>query len=1087
MTKKYIRKWNYIKGILGILIFLSSSRYVQAESIEPNFYNIFDNHGSSMLLVDPSTGEIVYANQASAEFYGYSMEELTKMNIANLNVLSSVEIANEMQLAIKQKRNFFEFKHKLASGEIRNVEVYSYPYKIGTKEMLFSIIHDVTIRVRLETINKKITSILIISIGIALFITLIFLVLFFKKNKRLVYLTKMLRNSNELITNFINADNRLIYLKDENFKYVFINKSLEKFYNLDSNDILGKDDYEISEGSFATQKRQTDEAVLKKNDNSIAEVNWNGRIYKTNKFPIKLLNDKYGVGAIIEDITDEIKHVREVEQILLRNTIMVDVFHRDFLNLDDHMNYVLQQLLMLTESLYGIIYFCNYDRKEVSLAATCLNGITDSLKDINYLKNFIENTEILQKVIMNKKSIVNNETDIIYDQAEESRDCIKLHRMIIVPIMIDSQIVSIVCLSNKNIDYSETDIQQISAFMTGIWSNVERRKQKVILEETNIEIMQKKNELQILLDSTAEGIYGIDLNGFCTFINQSGIRLLDYESQDEIVGENIHIKIHHHYLNGQLSPVDDCNILNSIKLGKGIHVESEIFWKKDGSYFDVEYNAYPQYKNGEIIGGVVTFIDNSLKKKMEKLLYAEKEQFRTTLLSVGDAVISTDNNGKIKVMNSVAEKMTGWKQRDAINQPFECIFNIMNEFSGEQCENPVKKVLDTGEIYELANHTILIAKNGHEIPIEDSAAPIKDEDGNIKGVVIVFRDFTEKKEKIEQIEYLSFHDHSTGLYNRRYIEDAISKIDIERNMPLAVFIVDINGLKLTNDAFGHKAGDQLIYCVTELLKELCTVNDVIGRMGGDEFIILMPNTNNAKACSIKNRISEMASKKKIDSIIVSLAVGYAIKEDKGKDIDEILTLADNNMYKDKIKYGKLMRSQTIETVLKNINLKYDQEQIHTERVSGYCEHIARALQMDDKSIQEVKTAGVLHDIGKVMISPILLNKTEKLTDEEFEIIKRHTETSYQILKSVDEYASLAEAVLYHHERYDGKGYPEGLVGEKIPLYARIISVADSYEAMTANRSYQKTKTKEEAIEELINNAGTQFDPHIVDVFVHNVL
>jgi HD-GYP domain-containing protein (c-di-GMP phosphodiesterase class II) len=139
---------------------------------------------------------------------------------------------------------------------------------------------------------------------------------------------------------------------------------------------------------------------------------------------------------------------------------------------------------------------------------------------------------------------------------------------------------------------------------------------------------------------------------------------------------------------------------------------------------------------------------------------------------------------------------------------------------------------------------------------------------------------------------------------------------------------------------------------------------------------------------------------------------------------------------------------------------------------------------EENKIQEIKTAGILHDIGKIMVPPEILNKPSKLTDEEFEIIKRHPETSYQILKSVDEYSVFAEDVLYHHERHDGKGYPEGLVADEIPLNSKIIAVADAYEAMTAKRPYQNPKSKGEALEELVRCSGTQFDPKIVDVFVN---
>jgi diguanylate cyclase (GGDEF)-like protein/PAS domain S-box-containing protein len=455
--------------------------------------------------------------------------------------------------------------------------------------------------------------------------------------------------------------------------------------------------------------------------------------------------------------------------------------------------------------------------------------------------------------------------------------------------------------------------------------------------------------------------------------------------------------------------------------------------------------------------------------------------------SVGDGVIATDNRGRVRMLNPVAEELTGWKLDEAMGKPFEQVFNIINEYTREQCENPVERVLEDSEIIELANHTILISKNGAEIPIEDSAAPIKSRDGIVTGVVVVFRDFSDKKEKIDRIEYLSLHDHLTGLYNRRYMEDSIERLDTKRNLPFTIMVLDVNGLKLTNDAFGHKMGDKLLMSVADMLKTVCRKDDIVGRMGGDEFMILLPKTSSNQAEKIKDRILKAASNIKLGSVIISLAVGYATKINEEKDIKVIVTTADNNMYKDKLKYGKIMRSKTIETVLKNINNKYDREQIHTERVSQYCEAIANEMDFGEKEVEDIKTAGILHDIGKIMVPPEILNKPSKLTEEEFEVVKRHPETSYQILKSVDDYAVFATDVLSHHERVDGKGYPEGLRGDEIPLNARIIAVADAYEAMTADRPYQSAMTKEEAIEELRKNAGTQFDKEVVSVFIEKVL
>jgi diguanylate cyclase (GGDEF)-like protein/PAS domain S-box-containing protein len=479
-------------------------------------------------------------------------------------------------------------------------------------------------------------------------------------------------------------------------------------------------------------------------------------------------------------------------------------------------------------------------------------------------------------------------------------------------------------------------------------------------------------------------------------------------------------------------------------------------------------------------------IDITEKEKMEQKIAEEGERYKTTLLSVGEGIISTDCDGKITVMNPLAEKLTGWSQQEAAGKALPQVLTILDENTGRACKTPAAVVLETSAVFQPDFPTVLLSKSGQEIPVEIIAAPIRNHVGDSLGVVIVLKDFSEYRDRQKQIEFLSYHDHLTGLHNRRYLTQELNNMDMRANLPLTVMTLDVNGLKLTNDAFGHAMGDLLLRTVADILNKACRAGDLIARIGGDEFAILLPRTDAAKARMIKQRILQEAMNTKLDSIVVSLAIGYAVKTSVSESIENVFTKADKQMYKEKFSQGKTMRNQTIDTVLKNINSKFEQEQIHTGRVSQYCSLIASALNLGQKEKADIRLAGLLHDIGKIMIPSELLNKPERLTDEEFDLIKRHPETGYQILKSVDEYVPIAKYVLHHHEHWDGTGYPAGLKGEDIPLQSRIISVADAYEAMTSKRAYQKTRTTEEAKEELKRCSGTQFDPTIISVFLEAI-
>lgn len=496
----------------------------------------------------------------------------------------------------------------------------------------------------------------------------------------------------------------------------------------------------------------------------------------------------------------------------------------------------------------------------------------------------------------------------------------------------------------------------------------------------------------------------------------------------------------------------------------------------------------PIQLNGETIeGGVGIVEDVSERKRLEKELSNEKKLLETTLISVGDGVISTDSEGNIVFLNKVAEFLTGWTQREAKNKPFDEVFHVINEISREKSENIVQNVLISGEKLELADHTLLISKDGIERPIEDSAAPIIEENGDVIGVVLVFRDFSEKKQSQEEINFLSYHDQLTGLYNRRFYEEELKRLDTKENLPLTIVMGDVNGLKLINDSFGHIMGDELLKKVAEVINKGCRKGDIVARLGGDEFTIILPKTDAYEAEKIIQRINDLSLKEKVGHFDVSISFGYESKNNEEEKIQEIFKKAEDFMYQKKLSKRLNMKRTTINDMFRILHEKNQREELHCHRVSQLCERMGEVIELTEYDIIKLKMIAILHDIGKIEIDENILNKPGKLTQDEWQEIKRHSEIGYRIINSVNDISDIAGCVLAHHERWDGKGYPKGLKEEEIPMMSRIIAIADAYDSMISDRSYRSALPQEVAIQELKNNAGTQFDSELVSIFIEKVI
>jgi len=473
----------------------------------------------------------------------------------------------------------------------------------------------------------------------------------------------------------------------------------------------------------------------------------------------------------------------------------------------------------------------------------------------------------------------------------------------------------------------------------------------VELDRAYSSLEENKDHLQLILDSTAEAIFGIDLEGRCTFCNRSSLELLGYRTQEDLIGQTLHSKIHHSHQGGMPYHMDYCKILKSVRDGVGVTSEDEVFWKRNGTSFPVEYHSFPQVKDGRVIGAVVTFMD-----------------------------------------------------------------------------------------------------------------------------------ITERKERESKIKHLTYHDNLTGLLNRLGFEDVMDWLDVGDKLPISIIFADINGLKLTNDIFGHTAGDRLIRKASEILVHSTRSQDTVARIGGDEFVILLPRTDRKSAGEVVSRIRKGFSNTTVEAIKCSISLGYDTKTTPEESMEEIMANAENMMYKDKTINRRAVNKGMISNIQETLYSSNPREKGHSMDVSRLAAEIGAELGLREAELSRLKRAGYLHDIGKITLDKDVLS-TDAALDEEAEIVKQHSVVGYRLLNMFDETVDLAEYIYSHHEHWDGSGYPRGLAGEQIPLLSRILAVAEVYERVLNGGEGPLEQRRKDAIEKMRNGSGSQFDPRVVNALI----
>ncbi|MEO1767043.1 EAL domain-containing protein [Thiobacter aerophilum] len=315
--------------------------------------------------------------------------------------------------------------------------------------------------------------------------------------------------------------------------------------------------------------------------------------------------------------------------------------------------------------------------------------------------------------------------------------------------------------------------------------------------------------------------------------------------------------------------------------------------------------------------------ERARRDELEARLWEEKELAEVTLTSIGDAVITTDVAGQVSFMNPVAERLTGWRRDEARGKPLTQVFRILDETRRVPIVNPVETVLATGQVVGLGNHTLLISRDGRELNIEDSAAPIRDRDGDILGVVLVFHDVTEAHTLQAKLRWAASHDPLTGLYNRAEFEQRLQAL-LEVTRPgdkHALLYVDLDQFKVVNDTCGHVAGDELLRRLALEMQAQVRLHDVLARLGGDEFGLLLPYTSATRAREIGMALLTMLQNHRFlwkdRTFTTGASVGLVTIDGPGHGVSELLSAADTACYAAK----EEGRGRIVEYVAESVDFK----------------------------------------------------------------------------------------------------------------------------------------------------------------------
>ncbi len=465
-------------------------------------------------------------------------------------------------------------------------------------------------------------------------------------------------------------------------------------------------------------------------------------------------------------------------------------------------------------------------------------------------------------------------------------------------------------------------------------------------------------------------------------------------------------------------------------------------------------------------------IELSLAKFDSEQQIKNQQRWQEAILeSVIDGVIAEDEFGKINYINHPGRKLLDIGETYKGKQITD-YFRAFDKETGENItDEPTKNNVECQIVTHMEKRFSVIMK----------IANISSNDGIYLGRVVTLTNITEELELQGRVNYLTFHDSMTGLYNRNYLDEEIDRLNTTRQLPITLIMADLNGLKISNDLMGHDEGDNIIRMTADVLRNACRAEDIIARIGGDEFLIFLPETDNKEAEIICQRIQSSAERRTTKLGKLSIAVGYCTKTYAGDNIRLCMNRADEDMYAKKSIMKRTFFEETFQYLYKKMATHPFEGFAFTSKVKLLMTEMCLLDHEMSHLVKEAIMLSEVYDIGMLCLDDEIYS-LKLLDEDDRKVIRRHCESGAKIADMSHQYQSISKYILYHHHRYDGMNTTDGIKGELIPVLSRMLAVVDSYIAITSDRVYRDPLNAKQAANEIAKGSGNQFDPWAVDLF-----